>query len=52
MFVLDPIYKLFKSIMDFKKDAYDKLLEKLNIKLEGDEKSMEGKPLLKVCLRK
>merc|ERR1712055_908705 len=52
MFVLDPIYKLFKSIMDFKKDAYTKLLEKLNIKLEGDEKSLEGKPLLKTVMRK
>jgi len=52
MFVLDPIYKLFKSIMDFKKDVYEKLLEKLNIKLEGDEKSLEGKPLLKTVMRK
>ena len=48
MFILDPIYKLFKSIMDFQKDTYVKLLEKLGIKLEGDEKDLEGKPLLKV----
>ena len=48
MFILDPIYKLFKSIMDFQKDTYTKLLTKLDIKLDGDEKSLEGKPLLKV----
>merc|ERR1711970_649610 len=52
MFVLDPIYKLFKSIMDFKKDVYEKILTKMNIKLETDEKDLEGKPLLKVVMRK
>merc|ERR1719414_333238 len=52
MFVLDPIYKLFKSIMDFQKDTYTKLLTKLDIKLDGDEKSLEGKPLLKTVMRK
>jgi len=52
MFVLDPIYKLFKSIMDFKKDAYEKILTKMNIKLETEEKALEGKPLLKTVMRK
>merc|ERR1712133_153155 len=52
MFILDPIYKLFKSIMDFQKDTYTKLLTKLDIKLDGDEKSLEGKPLLKTVMRK
>merc|ERR1712126_699604 len=52
MFILDPIYKLFKSIMDFQKDTYTKLLTKLDIKLDGDEKSLEGKPLLKSVMRK
>merc|ERR1712133_218590 len=51
MFILDPIYKLFKSIMDFQKDAYTKLLTKLDIKLDGDEKSLEGKPLMKAVMR-
>merc|ERR1712126_764774 len=51
MFILDPIYKLFKSIMDFQKDTYTKLLTKLDIKLDGDEKSLEGKPLLKTFMR-
>jgi len=52
MFVLDPIYKLFKSIMDFKKDVYEKILTKMNIKLETEEKALEGKPLLKTVMRK
>merc|ERR1712212_132794 len=52
MFVLEPIYTLFKSIMDFKKETYEKLLTKLEIKLETEEKALEGKPLLKVVMRK
>merc|ERR1712200_130120 len=52
MFVLDPIYKLFNAIMDFKKEKTEQLLTKLGIKLDGEEKSLEGKPLLKVVMRR
>merc|ERR1712168_1410554 len=52
MFILDPIYKLFKSIMDFQKDTYTKLLTKLEVPLSTEEKAMEGKPLLKSVMRK
>ncbi|EGD79774.1 elongation factor 2 [Salpingoeca rosetta] len=52
MFVLDPIYKLFDAVMNFKKDMTAKLIEKLDIKLQGDEKSLEGKPLMKVMMRR
>jgi len=52
MFVLDPIYKLFNAIMEFKKEKTEQLLTKLNIKLDGEEKSLEGKPLLKVVMRR
>ena len=52
MFVLDPIYTLFKAIMDFQKDAYEKLLAKLEVPLSTEEKAMEGKPLLKSVMRK
>ena len=34
--------------MNFKKDETKKLIEKLNIKLDADDKEKEGKPLLKV----
>lgn len=38
--------------MNGKKEAAHALLEKLEIKLGGDEKDLEGKPLLKVVMRK
>ncbi|KAI9631848.1 translation elongation factor 2 [Dioszegia hungarica] len=52
MFVLDPIFRLFDSIMNFKKDEIPTLLEKLEIKLSADEKDLEGKVLLKVVMKK
>jgi len=52
MFVLDPIYTLFKAIMDFQKDTYTKLLTKLEVPMTAEEKAMEGKPLLKSVMRK
>ncbi|KAI0686016.1 P-loop containing nucleoside triphosphate hydrolase protein [Cytidiella melzeri] len=52
MFVLDPIYKIFDAVMNFKKDAIVPMLEKLDIKLAQDERELEGKALLKVVMRK
>ena len=52
MFVLDPIYRIFDSIMNFKKEETTKLLEKLEIALTSDEQDLEGKALLKVVMRK
>ena len=52
MFVLDPIFKLFDSIMNFKKDEIPTLLEKLELRLVGDERDLEGKPLLKAVMKK
>merc|ERR1711872_684024 len=52
MFVLDPIYTLFKAIMEFQKDTYEKLLAKLEVPMTTEEKAMEGKPLLKSVMRK
>uniref|UniRef100_A0A1E1XHM1 Putative elongation factor 2-like isoform 1 n=1 Tax=Amblyomma aureolatum TaxID=187763 RepID=A0A1E1XHM1_9ACAR len=51
MFILDPIYKIFDSIMNYKKEETARLLEKLNIVLKGDDKEKEGKNLLKVVMR-
>ena len=47
-FVLDPIFKVFDAVMNFKKDMIPKLIEKLGVKLTLEEKESEGKPLLKV----
>ncbi|KAI0727838.1 P-loop containing nucleoside triphosphate hydrolase protein [Fomitopsis betulina] len=52
MFVLDPIFKIFDAVMNFKKDAIAPMLEKLDVKLTQEERALEGKPLLKVVMRK
>lgn len=52
MFVLDPIYKMFDAVMNFKKEEYEKLLTKLNIKLTVEEKELEAKPLIKKIMQK
>merc|ERR1712213_170177 len=52
-FVLDPIYKMFDAIMNFKKEETDKLLDKLDLKskLKYEELQQEGKPLMKAVMR-
>ena len=52
MFVLDPIFKIFDAVMNFKKDVVNSMCEKLDIKLTSDERDLEGKALLKVVMRK
>lgn len=51
-FILDPIFKIFAAVNHNKRDEIATLLEKLEIKLENDEKDLEGKQLLKVVMRK
>lgn len=51
-FVLDPIFKVFDAIMNFKKEKTKELIEKLKIKLDADDREKEGKPLLKAVMRK
>eukprot|EP00061_Rhincodon_typus_P013258 g39521.t1 len=48
--ILDPIFKVFDAIMNFKKEETEKLIQKLDIKLDNEDKSKEGKPLLKAML--
>lgn len=50
-FVLDPIFKVFDAIMNFKKEETEEMLGKLGVQLKGDDKSKEGKELLKVVMR-
>lgn len=40
--------QVFDAIMNFKKEETAKLIEKLDIKLDSEDKDKEGKPLLKV----
>lgn len=51
-FVLDPIYKLFESVMNGQKERYEKMMKSLNITLRSEEKDLEGKQLLKAVMRK
>jgi elongation factor 2 len=52
MFVLDPIFKIFDAVMNFKKESISPMLEKLEVKLLQEERDLEGKALLKVIMRK
>ncbi|KAI5781446.1 elongation factor 2 [Geopyxis carbonaria] len=51
-FILDPIFRIFAAVMNFKKDEIPGLLAKLDITLKSEEKDLEGKALLKVVMRK
>merc|ERR1712232_573667 len=51
-FVLDPIYKVFSSIMNHEDEKVAKMLKALKIVLKGDEKDLSGKPLLKCVMKK
>ena len=44
--------QMFDAVMNFKKDVYVKLLEKLEIKLTSEERELEGKPLIKRIMQK
>ncbi|XP_051973285.1 elongation factor 2 [Xyrauchen texanus] len=50
--VLDPIFKVFDAIMNFKKEETQKLIDKLEVKLDVEDKEKEGKPLLKAVMRR
>lgn len=52
MFVLDPIYKLVKSIMADETEKYREMIQKLQIKLLDEELEKRGKDLLKLVLRR
>ena len=52
LFVLDPIFKLFDAIMNVKKEQVEKMLTSLQIALKPDERELEGKPLMKVVMKK
>jgi len=51
-FILDPIYKLFDSIMKDEVEKYNKMLKSLGIVLKGEEKELKNKNLLKAVMRK
>jgi elongation factor 2 len=50
-FILDPIYKVFDVIMNEKAAEIPALYEKLNVKLDKENRDLVGKPLMKAFMR-
>ncbi|XP_034475737.1 elongation factor 2-like [Drosophila innubila] len=51
LYVLDPIYKVFDAIMNYKTEEIPILLEKIGVKLQPEEQEEQGKVLLKTVMR-
>merc|ERR1711988_1848606 len=51
-FVLEPIFRMFKLIMEDATEEYTKLINMVGVKLTTDEKALVGKPLVKTVMRK
>merc|ERR1711966_129785 len=51
-FVLEPIFRMFKLIMEGATEKYTKLINMVGVKLTNDEKQLTGKPLVKTVMRK
>jgi len=51
-FVLEPIYQLARAIMDMDKDKINKMLTQLSVTLSTEDWDNQGKPLLKIVMRK
>lgn len=51
MYILDPIYKVFDAIMNYKKEEIDALLPKIGVTLKHEDKDKDGKNLLKTVMR-
>merc|ERR1711998_374300 len=51
-FVLEPIFKMFRLIMDGKTEKYQKLINMVGVNLTKDEQDLVGKPLVKTVMRK
>jgi len=49
--ILDPIYKAFKNIMEEKDEEVAKIMKVCGVTLKGDDKDLKGKPLLKCFMR-
>merc|ERR1711981_95177 len=51
-FVLEPIFRMFKLIMEGATEKYTKLINMVGVELKGDEKDLVGKTLVKTVMRK
>lgn len=48
--IMDSTFKVFNTIIYFRKEETAKLIKKLDIKLDSEDKDKEGKPLLKAVM--
>ena len=51
-FVMDPIIKLARAVMDGNKEQYNQICESVGVELKGADKDLEGKHLLKNIMAK
>lgn len=51
-FVMEPIQKLAKEVMDGNVERYNKMLTSLQIELNAEQRQLEGKKLLKAIMQK
>ncbi|KAF7336623.1 p-loop containing nucleoside triphosphate hydrolase protein [Mycena sanguinolenta] len=52
MFVLDPIFRIFRTVLDSDEEGVGSILEKLDITLTQPQRAAEGKELLKTIMQK
>merc|ERR1712137_1433907 len=50
-FIMGPIAQLMRAIMNDEKEKYEKMMGSLGIVLKGDERSLQGKPLMKRAMQ-
>ena len=50
--IMEPLIKLANTVSSGKKEVYEPLLKKLGIKLEGEEKELQGKKLVRKVMQK
>lgn len=52
MFILDPIFRIFDSVLNDKVDQYKDMLKKLEVPMLDEDYEKKGKDLVKVVMRK
>lgn len=52
MFILDPIFRIFDSVLNEKVDQYKDMLKKLEVPMLNEDYEKKGKDLVKVVMRK
>jgi elongation factor 2 len=50
-FILDPIFKIFSAVMNYRKEEINTLIDKLGLKIPAEDKDKDGKQLLKSIMR-